>query len=577
MDDSAQSVSDVLLSEHLLSQDAYLLAKLESANTGKPIEEVLVERNLVTSEVISRAKAKLLGIEFINIDTEAIDPTALTLVPEPVARRYIVLPFKYNKDTNTLSLAMGDPTNLEAIEFVRQKSGAVVIPYTADEKKIIKLIDEQYRQDIIKEVSAAVKETQTPESEIRTIEQEQLSQLIKEAPIARIISTMLEYALRSRASDIHIEPEEEQTRVRYRIDGILHERLTLPKGVHDALISRTKILSGMKIDEHRIPQDGRFNFKAGKDEVDLRISSLPTVHGEKIVMRLLRKSGGIPTLPELGLRGTALKNLETAMLRPHGIIIICGPTGSGKTTTLYSILSKINTTKINIITLEDPIEYQINGINQVQVNPAVGLTFATGLRSLLRQDPNIILVGEIRDRETTDLAIQAALTGHLMFSTLHTSNAASSLPRLLDLGAETFLLASTLTAVVGQRILRRICSECKTNYDPPGSVVDDVKLALGKLMPASPSGGPQKEKGFKLFRGKGCPACNNTGYLGRIGIFEVLPVSEKIARLILEKSDANSIEDVGVEEGMVTMKQDGYLKAIEGITTIEEVLRVAQE
>lgn len=579
MDSEIQSVADFLFSQHQISQDAYTQAKLESANTGKPIEQILVEKNLVSNENISRARAKLLGIEYIDIASEAVDPSALVLVPEPVARRYSALPFKYNKDTNTLSLAMNDPSNLEAIEFVRQKSGAVVIPYAADQTNIIRIIDEVYQQDIVKEVSAAVKETGVAEGEVRTIEQAQLSQIIKEAPIARIVSTVLEYAIKSRASDVHIEPQEDHVRVRYRIDGILHERLSLPKGVVDALISRIKILSNMKIDEHRVPQDGRFNFKIADEEVDLRVSSLPTVYGEKIVMRLLRKSGGVPTLPELGLRGTSLKNLETSMLRPHGIIIVCGPTGSGKTTTLYAILAKINTTKINILTLEDPIEYQIAGINQVQINTAVGLTFSSGLRSLVRQDPNVMLVGEIRDKETTDLAIQAALTGHLMFSTLHTSNAAGALPRLIDLGAETFLLASTMTAVVGQRICRKICNECKDSYTPPASVIEDIKRTLGKLFPQGTSF-PQSQDSkdsLKLYRGKGCVACNDAGYLGRIGIFEVLPITEKIARLILEKPDAGSVEKGAIEEGMVTMKQDGYLKVLEGITTIEEVLRVAQE
>ncbi len=571
MDGGVQSLADFLLSSHRVSQDAYAAARLESANSSKPIEQVLIERNLVSGEEISQARAKLLGVAYLDIDTEAIDPTALTLVPEPVARRYIVLPFKYNKDANTLHLAMSDPSDLEAIEFIRQKAGAVVIPFAADPKKIIKIIEEQYRQDIVKEVSAAIAETQLPKPQIRTIEQQELSSIIKEAPIARIVSTVLEYAIKSRASDVHIEPQDDRTRVRYRIDGILHERLTLPRSVHDALISRIKILSGMKIDEHRIPQDGRFNFKVGEEEVDLRVSSLPTMYGEKIVMRLLRKSAGVPTLNDLGLGGTALKNLETAMLRPHGIIIVCGPTGSGKTTTLYSVLSKINTTKVNVSTLEDPVEYQIAGVNQVQINPAVGLTFATGLRAFLRQDPNVILVGEIRDRETTDLAIQAALTGHLVFSTLHTSNASGVLPRMIDLGAESFLLASTMTAALGQRIVRKICQDCKETYGPPASVADDMKKVLGKLMPEN------KEKELKFSKGKGCASCGNTGYLGRIGIFEVLPVSEKIARLVLEKADANTLEHEAVAEGMVTMKQDGYLKVLEGVTTIEEVLRVAQE
>ncbi|MDP3244076.1 MAG: GspE/PulE family protein, partial [bacterium] len=384
------------------------------------------------------------------------------------------------------------------------------------------------------------------------------------------VSTILEYAVTSRASDVHIEPQEERIRVRYRIDGILYDKLSLPKSVQDAVISRIKILSEMKIDEHRTPQDGRFNFKVEDKEVDLRISVLPTTFGEKIVMRLLRKSGGVPSLEELGLNGSSLRNLETAMLRPHGIIIVVGPTGSGKTTTLYSVLNKLNTTRVNISTLEDPIEYQMPGINQVQVNPAVNLTFAEGLRSFLRQDPNIILVGEIRDKETTELAIQAALTGHLVFSTLHTSNAAGALPRLLDLGAETFLLASTMNAVLGQRIVRKICSHCKIEVIPPQQIVEEMKVVLGKYL-------PEGQKQVKFYKGKGCAECGNTGYIGRIGIFETLPITEKIVSFILQHADSGTIEKEAIAEGMITMKQDGYLKVLAGITTVEDVLRVAQE
>ena len=331
----------------------------------------------------------------------------------------------------------------------------------------------------------------------------------------------------------------------------------------------------MKIDEKRVPQDGRFNFETDQEEVDLRVSSMPTVFGEKIVMRLLKKTGAVPTLPELGLRGRALKNFEEAVLKPHGIILVTGPTGSGKTTTLYSVLSRINTVKVNVITLEDPVEYQIPGVNQVQINPQAGLTFASGMRSLLRQDPNIMMVGEVRDVETTELAIQAALTGHLVFSTLHTNNASGALPRLLDMQAESYLLASTITAIVGQRVTRRICLACKKDYQPNQAILDDIRIVLGKLWANDPQTSGHTD--FKLYKGEGCEQCGNTGYRGRIGMFEVLPVSEKIGRLILEHSSATEIEKVAVEEGMITMKQDGYLKAVEGITSIDEVLRVAQE
>lgn len=316
-------------------------------------------------------------------------------------------------------------------------------------------------------------------------------------------------------------------------------------------------------------KDGRFNFKAADEDIDLRVSSLPTSWGEKIVMRLLKKTGGVPTLSELGLRGRGLKNLEDSILRPHGIILICGPTGSGKTTTLYSIISKINTSKVNIITLEDPIEYKIQGVNQVQINPAAGLTFASGLRSFLRQDPNIILVGEIRDQETADLAIQASLTGHLVFSTLHTNDASGALPRLLDMGAEPYLLASSVTAIMAQRVIRKIHDKCKTAFTPDVKIIEKVKANLGNLWPSG--------KDIKFYKGTGDPECGNSGYFGRIGIFEVMPITEKISKLILERSSSADIEKLARDEGMITLKQDGYLKVLEGITTIEEVLRVAQE
>jgi type II secretory ATPase GspE/PulE/Tfp pilus assembly ATPase PilB-like protein len=357
----------------------------------------------------------------------------------------------------------------------------------------------------------------------------------------------------------------------------------LDREYHAALVSRIKILANMKIDEKRVPQDGRFNFKSEDGEVDLRISSLPTVYGEKVVMRLLKKSGKIPSLNDLGLRGKALKNLEEAILIPHGIILITGPTGSGKTTTLYSLIAKINTPKVNIVTLEDPVEYQMVGVNQVQINPQAGLTFASGLRSFLRQDPNIIMVGEIRDEETAELAIQASLTGHLVFSTIHTNSAAGALPRLIDMKAEPFLLASSMTAIVAQRVLRRICDNCKGSFVPDQTVTADIKHVLGPIYDGFVKSNPQaldaaKKQGGEivLYKGKGCDQCAHTGYLGRVAIFEVLTVSDKIARLIMERADASQIEKQAVDEGMILMKQDGYLKALEGVTTLEEVIRVAQ-
>lgn len=562
-----KGVEDILFEKGLLSSDQLSLVKMEAVKTGEPVEKLILEHQLVPEGSLTEAMASLLGVPYIKLQGKSIASEILSLVPETVARRYKLIPFE--KDGTTLSCAMVDPLDQQVVELLETKAGYEIKPYLAGEEDLKQAIEEQYAQSLSTEVTAALRETGVPE--IAEKEKEEKAEVIREAPVSKIVSQLLEYGIKSRASDCHIEPLEDKTRVRYRIDGILHEKLVLPKKVHDAVISRVKILSGMKIDEKRIPQDGRFNFRAAGQEVDLRVSTLPTSNGEKVVMRLLRKTGGVPDLPELGLRGTALKNLENQLLRPHGIILVTGPTGSGKTTTLYSVLSRINSVRVNILTLEDPIEYKIGGINQVQVNPGAGLTFATGLRSFLRQDPNIIMVGEVRDSETAELAIQAALTGHLVFSTLHTNNASGALPRLLDMDQEPYLITSTVTAIVGQRVVRRICDSCKVKLSPPPEVVPQLKQVLGKLYPAKDG------KAVSIFKGKGCPICNHTGYSGRIGIFEVLVVSEKIGRLILEHQPTSAIEAQAESEGMVTMVQDGFLKVLEGITTIEEVLRVAQE
>ncbi len=564
---SATSVVDVLVADGVISAEVASKFKVDQVSSGLGVDEVVRNSGMVTDEQLTKAKAKFYNVPFVDLAEKAASPEALNALPKVVAERYRVLPFDVDRARGELMIAMADVLDLEAIEFVEKKTGFKVKPFAAIPESVDVAIQDRYAQSLSAEVTAALKETSV--DEVKTVDIKRLGEIIREAPIAKIVSTLLEFAMRSKASDIHIEPQDNKTRVRYRIDGILHEKLVLPKKVHDALVSRIKILGGMKIDEKRVPQDGRFNFRAGEDEVDLRVSTLPTSHGEKIVMRLLRKSGGVPTFADLGLRGLALKNLEEAILRPHGIVTVCGPTGSGKTTTLYSVLSKINTTRVNIVTLEDPVEYAIAGVNQVQINPQAGLTFASGLRAFLRQDPNIILVGEIRDSETADLAVQAALTGHLVFSTLHTNDAAGALPRLLDMGAEPFLLASSMTAILAQRIVRKICAHCKKQYTPPPELVEDIKRVLGKLVSETTQ--------IALYKGEGCAQCNDTGYSGRIGVFEVIRISEKISKLILERSSAGDIQRLAVEEGMITMKQDGYLKAVEGVTSIEEVLRVAQD
>jgi type IV pilus assembly protein PilB len=559
------NLEDVLLQQGVLQENQVSAIKLENINTGTPVDQIIQQHNYANPEQIAKARAQILGVPFVKLERVGIAPEVLNLIPEAVARHYKLIPFRSEGDN--IWVAMADPLDMQVAQFIEKKSGHKINRYLAMPEDITSAINEQYSQNLTTDVASALKEVTeaSPEQQEQVVDH---AEVIREAPVANIVTQLLEYAVKSRASDIHIEPEENQTRVRYRIDGILHEKVILPKKVHEALISRIKIMSHLKIDEKRLPQDGRFTFEYSGQIIDLRISSLPTVYGEKVVMRLLPKNNKAPTMGDLGMRGGALKNLENQMLRPHGIILICGPTGSGKTTTLYAILSKLSTTKVNILTVEDPVEYNIPGANQVQVNAGIGLTFASALRSFLRQDPNIILVGEIRDSETAELAIQAALTGHQVFSTLHTNSAAGALPRLLDMGMEPFLLASSVNAVQGQRILRQICAHCKMTYTPPPEVVTNIQQVLGPLMPKTP---------VQLYKGKGCEQCGNTGYLGRTGVYEVLVVSDKIMRMILERKSTADIEKQAVTEGMITLKQDGYLKALEGLTTLEEVLRVGQD
>jgi len=569
-----KNLRDVLKDQGLIDMAAYEEINLRQIKTGESEDEIIKSSRLVSDDDFVKAKAKFLKVPFVDLENIGFSPEALSLVPESVAQKYNIVPYRLDPKTKTLFVTMVNPLDLETLEFLEKKTNFKISASMSTEKQIGDFIREKYirEKNITSEVNKALDERKVDEGNMKSAQ----DKVAIEAPVAKIVSTILEYAIKSRASDIHIEPQEENVRIRYRIDGILQEKYLLPRNVQDAVVSRIKILASLKIDEKRVPQDGRFFFSADGNDVDLRISTLPTTYGEKVVMRLLKKSQKVPTLPDLGLRGLALKNLMNAIGRPHGIIIVCGPTGSGKTTTLYSILDIVATSKVNVVTIEDPVEYQMKGVNQVQVNVQAGLTFASALRSFLRQDPNVIMVGEIRDAETADLAVNAALTGHLVFSTLHTNDASGVPPRLLDMGAEPFLLVSSLNCVVGQRVLRKVCKDCVSEIEMTPDQEHEIKTTLGPIYNLIED--KYKKENGKMMIPKivGCEKCNNTGYLGRVAIYEVMPISEKISKLIIEKSAALEIQKQAMEEGMLTMKQDGYVKVLEGVTTIDEVMRVAQ-
>ena len=582
--DSVKGIEEVLYEKELINSDQLSAIKFEHVNTGKSIEDIIRERGYVSGDDMVKAKGEAYGIEFTSLEDIQIDPALLDTVPVTVAKKYNAVPFALDGDN--LSLAMVDPLDLQTIEFIERKTGHKVTPFITTEKAIDRVLEEQKGKAIGEEITAALEEISQTTLKIDETAGDLTDATLRDAPIARIVGMILETAVKTGASDVHIEPGEDVTRLRYRIDGILEEKRRIPKEMHDSIAARIKILGKMKIDEKRIPLDGRFKVQVGNTQTDLRVSTLPTIFGEKVVIRLLKEEGAVFSFKDLGMRGLSLKRLEEAILKPTGMILVTGPTGSGKTVTLASALTKLNTVRVNIITLEDPVEIRVPGVNQVQINTQAGLTFATGLRSFLRQDPNIIMVGEVRDGETAELAIHAALTGHLVLSTLHTNSASGALPRMLDMGVENFLLASTINVVVAQRLVRKVCENCKSAYDPPEEVKEDINRVMGTiegskiLMSRDPETAKAvkalSEGKVKLHKGKGCDKCANTGYHGRLGIFEVLEVSDSVAHLTLENSPASKIEAVAVEEGMLTLLQDGYLRVLEGSTTLEEVMRVAK-
>lgn len=596
---SIMRISDITI-EKLLERNGVAtpeqidVLKEEASRSRRPLQDLVIQNQLIDEKTLTKAFAVYVDIPYVEIDPRDIPQEVLNKIPERIARQYGVVLFKID-ESGLMHLAMDDPDDVQAVNFIQKEIGENVKIYLATHETILSCL-ENYREDVDKELSQVI-DVQRQDSD-RDSQTDSESDISEDSPIAQTVNLLLEYAIRSNASDVHIEPREDYVQVRYRIDGVLKEVNRLPRTVINALTSRIKILASLKIDERRVPQDGRFKIKVAGKQYALRVSTLPVSDGEKIVMRILDESNQAVTLRDLGYWGHSYTVISQALTEPNGMILITGPTGSGKSTSLFSILTTLNTPNVNISTIEDPVEYKIPGVNQTQTNSKAGMTFASGLRALLRQDPNIIMVGEIRDTETADLAVQAALTGHLVFSTLHTNNAATTLPRLLDMNIEPFLIASTIKAVVGQRLVRRICMNCRQEYTPsPEEVTAITHLfnfrsgqefsrihtleleaqaqGIGGKTPA----GTDEHTIVRLWKAspEGCEECSHTGYKGRIGIYEVLGNTVPIQKLIVSNATNNQIQDQAIAEGMITMQTDGLIKAIRGDTTVEEVLHVTKE
>lgn len=565
----------------------------EAASSNLRLQDIVLQNNLIDERALTKLYATYADIPYIELDPRDIPSDILMRIPERIARQYNAVIFKIDPD-GLIHLAMDDPDDVQAVNFIEKEIGTNTRVYIAPRSNILECL-EGYRGDVTQELKEVIDIQREDDGSNQKVTE---AEVAEDSPIAQTVNLLLEYAIRSNASDIHIEPREQFVQVRYRIDGVLKEVNRLPKNVLGALISRIKILSNLKIDERRVPQDGRFKIKVAGKQYALRVSTLPIADGEKVVMRILDESNQAVTLEQLGYWGHSLAVINQALTEPNGMILVTGPTGSGKSTSLFSVLSMLNTPEVNISTIEDPVEYKIPGVNQTQTNSKAGMTFASGLRALLRQDPNIIMVGEIRDGETANLGVQAALTGHLVFSTLHTNNAATCLPRLLDMGIEPFLIASTVKAVVGQRLVRRLCMNCRQSYVPNQTEVAEIvrlfHLAPGQnfyyIHQLEAQAIVQKVGGetpwgttdttiAALWRPNpnGCDECNHTGFKGRVGIYEVLGTSREIQKMIISGNTSNEIQDQAVAEGMTTMLTDGLIKAIRGNTTVEEVLRVTKE
>jgi len=553
-------LKSILADTEVVSQRDFNLAKKEAEEKKEPLEEVIIDKGLVTDEQLGQLISDKTGFPFANLRRIKIKKEILEIVPEIVAKKQEIIVF--DRTGEGLKIAMFNPENIEIREFIERKTGEKVIPYFATRSSIRESL-KYYRKEIREEFEDIVG---------KTLEEFQKTKLEdRPVPATKIVNLVLRYGYENRASDIHIEPYEKKTILRYRIDGILHDVLTLPKTIHDFLISRVKILARLRTDVHDAPQDGHFSFSTPSEKVDVRVSVVPIEEGEKVVMRVLAEKARKLNFEELGINERDAATVRKNLKKPWGMILASGPTGCGKTTTLYAMLKILNTREVNIMTIEDPIEYDIEGINQIQVNPKTNLTFAKGLKSIMRQDPNILMVGEIRDPETAKLATNAAMTGHLVLSSFHAINTATVLTRLQEMEVEPFVIASTVNITVAQRLVRKICSKCIESYEIPVSKISSLlpQKLISKL--------PLTEKNtVRLFRGKGCPVCQKTGYLGRIGIFEILEMQESIKQLIVEKADSFKIEKEAVRLGMTTMLEDGLEKVENGITTLEEVLKAAR-
>lgn len=588
---SNETIEKLLQQGGIVTESQLDELKLFTERTKQTLQEAVLDQKMISEEGLAKLISDYIGVPFIHVEPKDIPEEVLKRIPEHIARQYNTVLFAIDED-GTFSLAMEDPDDVQALNFIQKEIGYNTKVFLATKNNILDCL-ENYRGDITHELDEVVSIQSDSQADAQVSEEE----ISESSPIAQTVNLLLEYAIKSGASDIHIEPREEYVQVRYRIDGVLREVNKLPRNVQGALVSRIKILSNLKIDERRVPQDGRFKIRVSGKQYALRVSTLPIADGEKIVMRILDESNQAVALDSLGYWGLSLSTLKEAMVQPNGMILVTGPTGSGKSTSLFSVLSELNTPDVNISTIEDPVEYKIPGVNQTQTNAKAGMTFASGLRALLRQDPNIIMVGEIRDGETANLGVQAALTGHLVFSTLHTNNAATCLPRLLDMGIEPFLIASTVKAVIGQRLVRRLCMHCRQQYTPDAQELNYItemfnlkegamkrlneleqQAASDQIGKDTPLGStPETIQYLWRANPEGCDECGHNGFKGRVGIYEVLGISVPIQKMITANATSNEIQEEAIKEGMVTMQTDGFIKSLRGVTTLEEVLRATRE